>query len=362
MKQNLMRTLAEVGKAVRLHRFQDGITVLVLPYGGRTLGLFGPRSDENFYWTHPALESTATARAFYQSEQWHNSGGDRTWLAPEVDVFLPNYPRTEGYWQPRSLDPGDYRVVQDEQGERLVNRVRCTWSRSQQQVELEITKSLGPAPNPLRFEKRLAGLDVEYAGYTQFTALCLLSDADVSATDRGESSTASGTTAGLWNLIQMPHGGELLVPTYVRTEPRIIFGTISPQDLRSEERLIRYRMVASGEQKLGLRAVACAGRVGYRYPGADGRWALIVRNIFVDPSGLYADVPWDAPDDFGYALQACNVNSGLGSFSELEYHVPAVGQGTGRTQCQDASQVWAFRGTREVIDQVTASLLAVAPE
>ena len=32
--------------------------------------------------------------------------------------------------------------------------------------------------------------------------------------------------------------------------------------------------------------------------------------------------PWNDLGDFGYSTQACNVNSNLGEFSELEYHIP----------------------------------------
>ncbi len=51
----------------------------------------------------------------------------------------------------------------------------------------------------------------------------------------------------------------------------------------------------------------------------------------------------DDPADLGYSTQACNVNSRLGQFSELEYHIPAIGGRTGRLHCDDAAQVWAFR-------------------
>ena len=115
--------------------------------------------------------------------------------------------------------------------------------------------------------------------------------------------------------------------------------------MESQDRLIRYAMRAAGEQKIAIRAIAASGRIGYRYP-ADGRWALIVRNVFVDPSGQYVDVPWGDVEDLGYAVQACNIHSALGSFSELEYHVPAIGPGTGLTCCEDVSQTWAFRGAR----------------
>ena len=79
------------------------------------LGLFAAGVPENFYWTHPALQSAESAVAFYGSDVWHNSGGDRTWLAPEVDIFFPKFPDLDmsTYWQPRELDPGQYEVVSE---------------------------------------------------------------------------------------------------------------------------------------------------------------------------------------------------------------------------------------------------------
>jgi hypothetical protein len=154
----------------------------------------------------------------------------------------------------------------------------------------------------------------------------------------------------------MPHGGELLVPTFSRATPRVIFGDIPPGDLAVSDRLIRYRMRQSGEHKIALRAVATTGRAGYVFERG-GRWAVIIRSFIVNPSGEYVDVPWDEPADFGYSTQACNVNSGLGQFSELEYHIPAIGGDTGRTRCDDAAQVWAFRGSKESIATVIKTLL-----
>jgi len=347
MKQCLIDTLSQIGKSTRLERLPDGTEVLILPYGGRVLGLFSAVSGENFFWTHPALQSAQSAAELYGSDRWHNSGGDRTWLAPEVDVFLPNFPRTDVYHQPRQLDPGQWRVVAEEGAVRLVNRLTCHLSRTKVEVEMEISKSVAPAANPLRCEPGLADLArVEYAGYTLRTSLELVGPA---AGQRGP--------VGLWNLIQMPHGGDMLIPTYFKTEPKVLFGTVSAQDLESGNHLVRYRMRAAGEQKIAIRAIAAAGRIGYRYLASDGRWALVVRNVFVNPSGQYVDVPWDDPQDFGYAIQACNIHSALGSFSELEYHVPAIGLGTGCSRSEDVAQTWAFRGTRAEIDRIAASLL-----
>ncbi|HPO16295.1 MAG TPA: hypothetical protein PLI09_22860 [Candidatus Hydrogenedentes bacterium] len=346
LRSKLLEVLKSVDKPAQTVKNLDGTTVVLLPYGGRVLGLYAPNTEENFYWTHPALNSTETARTFYASKDWHNSGGDRTWLAPEVDIFLPDYPKTETYFQPRELDPGNYTVVTEGDRVRMVNELTVKLSRSGQSVMLRISKSVGAAINPLRFETNLDQQDVVYAGYTQYTSLEMLED-----------KPKESPLVGLWNLVQMPHGGDLLIPTYSRTEPKLWFGKISPDDLIVGDRLIRYKMRASGEHKLGVRAIATTGRVGYLYSGA-GKSSLIVRNFRVNPSGEYVDAPWKDPGDLGYSTQACNVNSALGAFSELEYHIPAIGGKSGMGRCDDEAQVWAFRGPTEQIVAVARCLLS----
>lgn len=347
--QKLRENLCRAGKPVRVLRLPDGTRVLVLPHGGRVLGLYAPRRAGNFYWTHPALNSAADARSFYASDAWHNSGGDRTWLAPEVDVFLPAFPKLDRYEQPRALDPGHYRAIEGESGFKLENRLTVRLSRSKKDVALKITKRFGPAPNPLRRERGVDLRGVEYAGYTQRSSL--------------ELTGASRTTKaqiGLWNLIQMPPGGDLLMPTFSRNEPRHIFstvGVIPDDDLVVTEHLVRYRMRQRGEHKISLRAAPMTGRAGYLYCSGS-QWSLVVRNFMVNPSGEYVDVPWTESGWLGFAVQACNVNSALGAFSEFEYHTPAIGHRTGSVRCDDTAQVWAFRGSRARIVKIAQLLVA----
>ncbi|HOW70577.1 MAG TPA: hypothetical protein PKY77_08255 [Phycisphaerae bacterium] len=345
MNEALVKSLREAGKLTEPLRSPDGTEVLVLQHGGRVLGLFAPNSGENFFWTHDALKTPASAKAFYASNEWHNSGGDRTWLAPELDLFFPDYPSLERYFQPRQLDPGNYQVTRTAEGVRLVNQLTVTLARSRKTVELEMGKSLSWAPNPLRCEPAAASLlELEYAGYTQHTSLA------ITGPPVGR--------VGAWNLIQMPHGGDLLVPVHARTQPKIYFGSVSPEDLIAGDRMVRYRMRTHDCHKIGIRAVAATGRVGYLYQ-TGGRFALVVRSFFVNPSGDYVDVPWTDRDDLGYAVQSCNVvHESLGAFSELEYHIPAIGEGTGRTRCDDWSAVWAFRGPSEQVHAVARILLS----
>jgi hypothetical protein len=76
---------------------------------------------------------------------------------------------------------------------------------------------------------------------------------------------------------------ELFIPTYSRTEPRIYFGLVdTPSDeLAISDRLVRFKMRAAGEHKIGVRAAVTTGRIGYMYPTGN-KHALIVRNFFVN--------------------------------------------------------------------------------
>jgi hypothetical protein len=344
-QQQLIETLKAIGKTPERWQSSDGSSALVLPYGGRILGLFAPGDDENFLWTHASLGNADAAREFYEGMQWHNSGGDRTWLAPEVDFFFPEFPNLAKYWQQRNLDPGHYEVSKTGSGFVLVNCVTLSLSRPKQTVELEITKSLAPASNPLRYENHSEATGVKYAGYTLRTTLQI-----IAANPEG------GSSVGLWNLLQLPHGGVMLVTTFSRAEPKVYMGSIGPEDLVVGNHLVRYKMRASGEHKLGIRDVASTGRVGYLC-SADTESSLVVRSFKVNPSGEYVDVPWAETDNFGFVFQACNVNSNLGAFSELEYHVPAITTQPGLPGCADESQVWAFRGPEKSIKDVARRLL-----
>ncbi|MSO23408.1 MAG: hypothetical protein EXQ58_09180 [Acidobacteria bacterium] len=66
---------------------------------------------------------------------------------------------------------------------------------------MEIVKFVGPAANPLRYENLLGESEaVEYAGYTRHVSLEIV-----------EAGARSSARVGIWNLLRMPHGGELWI-------------------------------------------------------------------------------------------------------------------------------------------------------
>ncbi|MBS1851609.1 MAG: hypothetical protein JST79_11890 [Acidobacteria bacterium] len=345
----LTRTLNNLGQVSQTSTTPDGSRLLIVPDGGRVLGLFSADSDQNFYWTNPAVFA-AKAGTVLNKEGWRNLGGDRTWLAPEIELSFPRSPDLSTYRVPPEIDPGNYEVVQSGSSLHVLCRAKVKLFRSHQSIDCEITKTWQGASNPLRYEKvwdQMAG--VQFAGYTQSTLLRL-----------AEPEKDSGPI-GVWNLIQMPHTGTAFFPLHGASEPTVYFGTIPPDDLIVKNHMVGYRMSAEGIQKIGIRAAASTGRAGYLY--RDGALqVLLVRNVFLDPSAEYVDVPWDSSGQLGsrgYSFQACNLNhKEIGTFSELEYHAPAVGSGTGRWKHQDVSQVWAFRGPMESIREIGQTLIA----
>jgi hypothetical protein len=344
MRHQLLNVLRECGKTAELLTLRNGAQVLLTPYGARVLGLFAPADERNFFWTSAALENVETAKDLFASDQWQNTGGDRTWLSPEIDFFFPNYPDLSVYHQPREFDPGRYQFTRRGDGGMLASEFTVRLSRQLQPVGVRLTKTVAAIPDPLRHESWRPG-DAVFTGYglrttLEFTGLL-----------------APDVPIGLWHLIQMPHGGEMLIPTYSPVAPGIVFGEIPEGDLRIAPPGVRYRMRAAGEQKVSLRAVDCTGRIGY-YHERGGGAELIVRNFFVNPSGDYVDAAWKDANDTGYAVQACNIdNPKFGQFSELEYHIPAIGVPGQPSRCEDFAQTWAWRGPREAIAVIARRML-----
>jgi hypothetical protein len=342
----LGQVMAEMGKAAEAFSLPDGTRLLLLPYGARVLGLYAPGGEENFFWTNPSLDQSETARPWFARGGWHNTGGDRTWVAPELDVFFPEA-NSNRYWQPRTLDMSDYALAQTGGGMELSRSMSLHLARPNRDVKLELRKWFGPAANPLRHERGLAAAvaATQYAGYAQRVVMQSLDP------------PADPPPVGIWNLMQLPPGGEMLVPLYSRTVPQKCFGDIPADRVTMGDHLLRVKADFAGSHKIAVKAAALCGRTGYLYQQHDA-WSLVVRNFFVNPSGEYVDVQRHDPDDYGYAFQMCRVDEAdFGSFCEMEYHAPALGAFPDRSRSEDVSQVWAFRGPRATIEPIAHRLL-----
>ncbi len=326
--------------------FPDGTHLLVLPFGGRLLGLFPPAWGENFLWTNPALASPKSTSAWLKRGGWLNLGGDRTWLAPEIELFIGDLAHPAGtYAVPAALDPGNWTLASVNDKEVcLENTTQLRLYRSRREIGVNLGKRYRPAANPLRGTS-LASSELQYAGYTLNTTLELEPVADPTL------------HLGIWNLLQLPQPGEILIPTLSESRLQLVFGSVSAEELTVAPRMVRWRMGGSGsDAKIGFKAASLTGRAGYlRQTAASGIWDLVVREFAVDPAGDYVDALWDTPEDTGWVFQACCVRNGAERFDELEYHASA---GTTHVS-QDESRVWAFRGPGDLVTAATRLLLGI---
>ena len=347
--EKIAQVLREAGKACEALTTADGSRLLLLPYGARVLGLYAADSPENFFWTNPAFERAETARALFAGDGWHNTGGDRTWIAPELDVFFTDAAHKH-YWQPRQLDMSAYEFDRTGGGCRFTREMALALARSGRQVRVRLTKWFGPAAHPLRRERDMAdaATAVQFAGYTQRVALQSLDEP-----------FQSDALLGIWNLIQLPEGGEMVAPTYWRAAPQTCFGNVPADHLAVEEHVVRFNTDLRGSHKVAIKAAVSCGRIGYFF-GRGAERSLVIRNFFLNPSGEYVDVQPHDTEDFGYAVQLCRIDeAAFGSFCELEYHAPALGALPDPARSEDVSQVWAFRGPRDAIDAIAQKLLGL---
>ncbi|MFA6107781.1 MAG: hypothetical protein WDA75_03335 [Candidatus Latescibacterota bacterium] len=348
MLDQVIGNLSAADQPTVLLHLPGGARLLVLPFGGRVLSLCPPDSDQSFLWLNPALTNPQTAASYLQQDGWRNPGGDRTWVAPEIDLFVADLGRPfETYQVPAAVDPAAW-VVQAQGQDRITLRTTgdLRLMRSRTTVRATIEKTVLPAADPLAEGGNLdSGLS--YAGYTQRTVL------EVELARAGQ----TVASVGLWSLLQLPQPGEMRVATWIEAGPRVVFGPLEPGELTNSVRLLRWRMEpGSATTKIAVKAGPLAGRAGYLW-GRDGIWQLVVRQFGVWPGAAYIDGLWEPPHETGFAFQACAVRAGAESFSELEYHAPAVQTVASANRYQDESRVWAYRGSREAVEAAAHRLL-----
>ncbi len=267
-----IETLTELGKdSLKLNH------VVVQPFGGRVMGLY-PREGVNALWTHPALDTITSARALLTGGGWINLGGDRTWVSPEFDLFVSDASRPwETYRVPAGIDPADYHVV----------------SRSANAVELETVAVVDFLRSGYRskmsLRKRIEELatpgftlpeGVSAAGYE---LTCTLSAADP---------LPPPVRPAVWNLLQVPGGGEIIVPVKGPAAPIAFFGK---QRWRQDgQHLIASVPVTPEGYKFGVMADHCRGLMLYLNETAPQPF-LIFRRFNVGSQDQYFDTPFNDP-------------------------------------------------------------------
>lgn len=345
-RANLAATLAAAGHPLLELSAPGQGALLVLPFGGRVLGLFtdAPASD-NFLWTNPRLAEAHSARTLLTAPGWAHTGGDRIWISPEVETHVGDLADPWGTFAVAApVDPGQYAATHRGDSITLYTPARVKFHRSQVEVPLRIDRTLRLIPNPLPPELQSTGL--AYAGYEQAATLRL-------------DEPAGAPPVSLWSLLVLPVSGWMIVPTRGQVAARDYFEPTGPNRLVSTPEAVHFRIDGQEQHKIALRASELRGGAGYWRTINPQRRTLVVRRWPIDPRATYADTPWEARGEPGYAFQSYNGSEWLGAFGELEYHTPAIGGASGASLLTDTSQLFAFSGRPEQIDPIARALLDI---
>ena len=243
-------------------------------------------------------------------EGW-NLGGERLWIGPEVDWFWQQVgkPDFSLYQVPAGLNPDRWTVTrQDHASCRGEIEVALQCPHREARLRLGLSRTFELLPPSTR--ESPGGLAFRIS-----TSIEILDGTD-------------GQPADLWSILQVPFGGEMIVPTVGSPVVRNHFGHCPASESTSSPGLFELKIGGPKMFKIGLSPKSSTGRLAYaRAIGAE--WLVLERSFPLHPAQRYCDAPMDLPGTQGDAIQFYNDDGSFGSFGEMEHHSPALicGQG-----------------------------------
>ncbi len=326
----------------------DGPQVILTPeLSGRVLGAsIKGDMDENLMW----VDSTVLDGSIWAKKPYFwNSGGLRTWIAPE-DLFFVNEDKDPDSWfVPRQLDPVPYKIIGQ------------TGTKVSFAADIELPANIGKTyhvtlkrtcellTEPPSAAGRLPA-GIEYMGIEKMHSLTNNSDEVI-----GEDLPY----VCLWSLLQLNPGGTTLIPLREGSDPktayREYFNPLGDR-LVVQNGIISVKIDGKYRSKIGVRPEAAGNGIAFLRDDGDGSGILFVKLFPVDPDGVYVDKPWGKPSEYGDAIEMYNDDGNMGGFTELECHGPAKklkkGDSTSHTL-----QLNIFRGSIAELKGIGSKLL-----
>ena len=305
------------------------------------LGVFLDDCEENLLWTNPALSgNAATARRAVRAGEW-NLGGDRCWMAPEIELFFehPSKPNGDEYEVPADIDPGNYEVDREfEKGIALISSGTVKNRRTGIEVPFHMMRSISLCASPLDTD------GVRFIGYEVSAALSIISPDE------------PASSYGLWFITQLPPGGTLAIPVCGAPELVDIFDSNVAAHCRYRTGCVLFPIDGRSRHKLGISSANATGRIGYLRSTEQHQGTLIVRQAAVFPGAVYADFPGNARSRRDVAVQAYNDGGEFGRYGEMEYHAVAASSENGFL-ARDVSRTWCFAGPLSRLQDIAETLL-----
>ena len=200
--QQVIARLEENELAYGVLPLQNGAQIVIMPHGGRVFGPFLAGTGESALWLTSAFTDAEAFRDFLAGSN-SNIGGERVWIAPEVQYNVRDRARyNESYVIPPQVDPGHYTLDQPRPDRwRLAQEMALqAYNVASGGKTLHLESVIRAVDDPLRYVRDYPRLldGVTFAGYERRVTL--------------SERTHDAIMSEVWNLIQLHPGGEILLP------------------------------------------------------------------------------------------------------------------------------------------------------
>jgi hypothetical protein len=350
--RQLSAVLQATGEAFVTLPLADGFQIIVTQRGGRVFGPFAGDDGESLTWINAALANAADFTAFRAAGQW-NVGGERVWIAPEVQYNIRNRADFWGsHHVPAAMDPAEYRLETVNGGARLRATMPLqAYNLSDAATTLEVEKHIRLIGNPLRALHNADALmqGVRCAAYETAVSLAFAQG------------TAGTPVSESWNLTQLNAGGTLYIPCTAGAQVSPFFGDPAADALHPLDGAYRIQLTGQRQYKTGYKAAGMRGVMGYLHALSPTQSYLLVRSFFNNPSAVYAEEVPDIVGANGHSVHVYNDGGQFGGNGEMEASGQAIGGNSGRSHTHDAFIMSVFVGATPQLQRIMDVLLGVRP-
>ncbi len=331
---------------------QNRIKLLLVERGGRVFGPFLDDDSAGLYWVNPVWQDPAALAQFLARNEW-NVGGERVWVAPEVQYLVTD--RTD-FWGslhfPPQMDPGTWALTKAKPDEWQLRQALtlAAHNLATGSKDLVMERLLRPVADPLTNSQQYTALldGVHYAGYEQVVTLT-----------EGQHDAIMSQA---WILIQLNPGGQLFVPCATDLEITDYNEPVDAAHCTRHSHWTSFQITGQRRYKVGLRAVQTFGRLAY-FNQLDAEHAyLLVRNYFNNPSSPYVEEPAHLPGVRGDSIHIYNDGGMFGGFGELETQGQTIGGSTGLSSTSGQQVLWLYVGAPAKLAAIARQLLGVELE
>lgn len=345
-KKTVENTLERCGVRYEVLDLDDGWQILITQHGGHVYGPFSERFPQGIFWMPDSLGDPEAFGRLVEGRIW-NIGGDRTWIAPEIQFNIRGDRKRfrETLDTPKTIDPGSYTMSREGNVVSLEQSLDLeSYNTVTGQMHLEFRRKILSVPNPLRklsgYEKLMEG--VSYCGFEHVLDLEGHSEQDIYAEN--------------WGLLQVRPKGLLYMPMYSVERGTDHYEPVGDHEFCLDTGVC-LEITGDSRYKIAYKAACLTGRFGYLADSDGADSCLIVINYPNDPSALYSEEPPLVEGDTGYSIHIYNDDGNSGGFAEMECNMPTIGRPTGLDRVIDRMSRWIFYGDREKLGEISRVLL-----